>query len=81
MLSKYSNDRARWDRIADPDAEAPGVEPGLQALCDEVKITAQNESYTIKRGFPVPDEILNIFIQRLFQQSVNILDTTTRISC
>jgi hypothetical protein len=73
LITEEMGDAETWDRIADPDAEAPGVEPGLQALCDEVKITAQNESYTIKRGFPFPEEILNTFIQRLFQQSVCIL--------
>jgi hypothetical protein len=60
----------RWDRIADPDAEPPGVEPGLQALVDEVKITVQEESWIIKRAFPFPEEILNTFLQRVFQQSV-----------
>jgi hypothetical protein len=59
-----------WDRIADPDADPPGVEPGLQAIIDEVKITVQQESWVMKRAFPVPDEILNIFLQRIFQQSI-----------
>jgi hypothetical protein len=59
-----------WDRIADPDAEPPGVEPGLQALIDEVRIVVQEESFIIKRAFPVPDEILTTFLQRVFQQSV-----------
>lgn len=70
LITEEMGDAEMWDRIADPDAEPPGVEPGLQTLCDEVRITAQNESYTIKGGFPYPEEILNTFIQRLFQQSV-----------
>jgi hypothetical protein len=67
--SGYAN-AVRWDRIADPDAEPPGVEPGLQAVIDEVKSTIQQESWVIKRAFPYPDEILNTFLQRVFQQLV-----------
>jgi exocyst complex component 5 len=71
LITDEIGDTETWDRIADPDAEPPGVEPGLQALIDEVKITAQQESWVIKRAFPVPEEILNIFLQRIFQQSVS----------
>jgi exocyst complex component 5 len=42
----------------------------LQAVIDEVKITVQQESWIIKRAFPYPDEILNTFLQRVFQQLV-----------
>ena len=42
----------------------------MQALIDEVKITVQQESWTIKKAFPYPDEVLNTFVQRVFQQSV-----------
>jgi exocyst complex component 5 len=71
LVTEEIGDTETWDRIADPDAEPPGVEPGLQAVIDEVKITMQQESWVIKRAFPVPEEILNIFLQRIFQQSVS----------
>jgi hypothetical protein len=64
-----------WDRIADPDAEPPGVEPGLQALIDEVKIVVQEECFIIKRAFPFYEEVLTNFLQRVFQQSVELPST------
>ena len=35
-------DADAWDQIADPDAEPPGVEAGLQSLVDEVRIVGSN---------------------------------------
>jgi len=59
-----------WDRLAEPDLELPGVEPGLQSLIDEVKVVVQEESFIIKRAFPYYDEVLARFLQRVFQQSI-----------
>lgn len=59
-----------WERLADPDAESPGVEPSLQSLIDEVKLTVQEESFIIKRAFPYYEEVLTKFLQRVFQQSI-----------
>jgi hypothetical protein len=73
LKRKYTNKSLpiySWDRIADPDAEPPGVEPGLQALIDEVRIVVQEESFMIKRAFPFYEEVLTRFLQRVFQQSV-----------
>jgi hypothetical protein len=60
-----------WDRLQDPDAEPPGVEPSLQSLVDEVRIVVQEESAIIRRAFPYYDEVLVRFLQRVFQQSVS----------
>ena len=74
LQSKYTvpqtNGIYRWDRLADPDTEPPGVEPSLQSLVDEVKLVVQEESFIIKRAFPYHDEVLVRFLQRVFQQSV-----------
>lgn len=59
-----------WDRVADPDAPPPPVEASLQALVDEVKIVAQEESFILKRAFPYYEMVLVKFLQRVFQQSV-----------
>ena len=64
-------DNETWERIADPDTEPPGVEPGLQSLIDEVRLVVQEESFIIKRAFPYHDEVLVRFLQRVFQQSVS----------
>lgn len=63
-------DAATWERLADPDAEPPGVEPSLQSLIDEVKNVVQEESVIIKRAFPFAEEVLGNFLQRVFQQSI-----------
>jgi len=63
-------DNETWDRIADPDADPPGVESSLQSLVDEVKMVAQEESFIIKRAFPYYEEVLARFVQRVFQQSI-----------
>ena len=70
VTEELSTDTNTWDRLADPDTEPPGVEPGLQSLLDEVKMVASEESFIIKRAFPYYEEVLARFIQRVFQQSV-----------
>lgn len=67
---ELSTDAETWDRLQDPDAEPPGVEPTLQSLIDEVKIVVQEESAIIRRAFPYYEEVLVKFIERIFQQSI-----------
>ncbi|KAF2270576.1 exocyst complex component Sec10 [Lojkania enalia] len=70
VTEELSGDVETWDRLQDPDAEPPGVEPTLQSLVDEVRIVVQEESAIIKRAFPYYDEVLIRFLQRIFQQSI-----------
>ena len=70
VTEEVALDSETWDRIADPDAEPPGVEPGLQSLIDEVRLVVQEESFIIKRAFPFHEEVLTRFLQRVFQQSI-----------
>ncbi|KAF1999479.1 exocyst complex component Sec10 [Amniculicola lignicola CBS 123094] len=67
---EISGDAETWDRLQDPDAEPPGVEPSLQSLVDEVRIVVQEEAVVIKRAFPYYEEVLVRFLQRIFQQSI-----------
>ncbi|CAN9104673.1 unnamed protein product [Alternaria alternata] len=67
---ELATDVETWDRLQDPDAEPPGVEPTLQSLIDEVKIVVQDESAIIKRAFPYYEEVLIKFLERIFQQSI-----------
>jgi hypothetical protein len=71
VTDEVAGDDETWARIGDPDAEPSGVEPGLQALIDEVKLVMQDESFDIKRAFPYYEEVLTRFLQRIFQQSVS----------
>lgn len=85
MAEELSMDAETWDRLQDPDAEPPGVEPTLQSLVDEVKIAVQDESATIKRAFPYYEEVLIRFLERIFQQSIQqrlemVLDKASELS-
>lgn len=85
VSDEVTNDSEAWEAIADPDSESPGVEPSLQSLVDEVKLTMQEESFIIKRAFPYYETVLIKFIQRIFQQSIQqrleaVLDKANSIS-
>jgi predicted RNA binding protein with dsRBD fold (UPF0201 family) len=85
MAEELSMDAETWDRLQDPDADPPGVEPTLQSLVDEVKIAVQDESATIKRAFPYYEEVLIRFLERIFQQSIQqrlemVLDKASELS-
>jgi len=70
VTDEVGGDQDTWIRLSDPDADLPGVEPGLQSLIDEVKVVVQEESSIIKRAFPYPEQVLGKFVQRVFQQSI-----------
>ena len=70
IAGEVAADAETLDRLADPDAEPPGVEPTLQSLIDEVKVVMQEESVIIRRAFSYSDQVLGKFLQRIFQQSV-----------
>lgn len=70
ITDEVTTDGDTWERLADPDADPPGVEPSLQSLIDEVKVVMQDESFIIKRAFQYYDVVLGKFLQRVFQQSI-----------
>lgn len=70
VTDEVGGDQETWVRLSDPDADLPGVEPGLQSLIDEVRVVVQEESQIIKRAFPNPEQVLGKFVQRVFQQSL-----------
>lgn len=78
-------DNDTWERLADPDADPPNVEPTLQSLVDEVRLVMQEESFIIKRAFPYYEIVLTKFTQRVFQQSIQqrlekVLDKADSVS-
>lgn len=70
ITEELAGDAETWDRLADPDADPPGVESSLQSLIDEVRVVVQEESIIIKRAFPYCEQVLGKFLQRVFQQSI-----------
>ena len=85
ITEEVGGDAETWELLADPDADAPGIEPSLQSLTDEVKIVAQDESQIIKKAFSYYEVVLGRFLQRVFQQSIQqrlemVLDKASRMS-
>lgn len=85
ITEEVTGDAEAWELLADPDADAPGIEPSLQSLIDEVKVVAQDESQIIKKAFSYYEVVLGRFLQRVFQQSIQqrlemVLDKANRIS-
>ena len=70
ITEEIAGDAETWEKLADPDADPPGVEPSLQALVDEVRVVVREESLIIRRAFPYAEQVLGKFIQRIFQQSI-----------
>jgi hypothetical protein len=70
ITEDVAGDPEIWERLADPDAEPPGVEPSLQSLVEEVRVVVQEESVIIRRAFPFYEQVLGNFVQRIFQQSI-----------
>src|SRR5436190_1394471 len=60
----------RLEKLSDPDADPPGAEPGLLNLCDEIRTIVKQEASIIGDVFPHPSTVIQVFLQRIFQQSV-----------
>lgn len=59
-----------WQILPDPDAEPPGLEPSLINLFREIKRCVKDEFQIINQIFPVPVTVKNVFLQRIFAQSI-----------
>ncbi|BFZ62159.1 Exocyst complex component 5 [Saitoella coloradoensis] len=59
-----------WQRLPDPDAENVKTEPSLLRLYEEVRMTVEQEIQTIRTVFPVPENVIQVFLQRVFAQSI-----------
>lgn len=60
----------RWRDINDPDKPAPDREPGLDALFEEIRVTVSQEAQIIQAVFPEKEEVMKVFLQRVFAQVV-----------
>lgn len=59
-----------WQILPDPDAEPPGLEPSLITLFREIKRCVKDEFLIINQIFPTPVTVKNLFLQRIFAQSI-----------
>lgn len=61
----------RWNALGDPDASPPKTELGLSELFSEIRTTVDTETQIVKAVFPNPPVVMQVFLQRVFAQSVS----------
>lgn len=60
----------RWKAVPDPNATVPKAERGLEELFTEIRATVDTETQIVKAVFPNPPVVMQVFLQRVFAQSV-----------
>ncbi|PPQ65579.1 hypothetical protein CVT26_000528 [Gymnopilus dilepis] len=63
-------DNVLWKSIADPDTTPPKSEIGLTELFAEIRATVDTEAQIVKAVFPNPPVVMQVFLQRVFAQSI-----------
>ncbi|KAF8318148.1 exocyst complex component Sec10 [Clavulina sp. PMI_390] len=59
-----------WSSLEDPNAPVPKDEPGLTKLFGEIRYTVDQEYRIIQAVFPNPPVVMQVFLQRVFAQSI-----------
>ena len=59
-----------WETLPDPDSLPPVRESVLASLCSAVRKTVAEEIKIVDAVFPNPSVVIQIFLQRIFAQSV-----------
>ncbi|KAG6916713.1 hypothetical protein DXG01_005662 [Tephrocybe rancida] len=68
--NKPVDDHVLWDLLPDPDASPPKSEQGLTELFVEIRSTVETEAQIVKAVFPNPSVVMQVFLQRVFAQSI-----------
>ncbi|KAI0824698.1 exocyst complex protein [Trametes gibbosa] len=63
-------DNNLWEALPDPDAPPPETESGLQDLFAEIRTTVGQEAQIVQAVFPNPAYVMQVFLQRVFAQSI-----------
>lgn len=61
----------RWVKLADPNVTPPRNERGLFELFKEIRTTVGEEAQIVQVVFPNPPLVMQVFLQRVFAQSVS----------
>ncbi|KAI6035077.1 exocyst complex component Sec10-domain-containing protein [Pisolithus orientalis] len=69
FIAMYSQD-SRWKTISHPDSSPPKTAPGLVQLFAEIRATMAQESQIVQAVFPNPSLVMQVFLQRVFAQSI-----------
>ncbi|TFK28887.1 exocyst complex component protein [Coprinopsis marcescibilis] len=67
---RSADDTHLWSNLGDPDASAPKAELGLSDLFQEIRTTVDTETQIVKAVFPNPPVVMQVFLQRVFAQSI-----------
>ncbi|KAH8830390.1 exocyst complex component Sec10-domain-containing protein [Flagelloscypha sp. PMI_526] len=65
-----SEDPLLWRVVPDPNSMAPKTEAGLTSLFKEIRLTVETEAQIVKAVFPNPPVVIQVFLQRVFAQSI-----------
>lgn len=68
---------ARWNALPDPDVTPPKTEKGLADLFVEIRSTVGQEAQIVQAVFPNPPFVMQVFLQRVFAQSVSRIPIST----
>lgn len=71
-LSTRLRQLPRWNALPDADAPAPKSETGLSELFAEIRKTVGQEAQIVQAVFPNPALVMQVFLQRVFAQSVGV---------
>ncbi|KAF9779455.1 exocyst complex component Sec10 [Thelephora terrestris] len=66
----FDNDDPIWTALPDADAPAPKSESGLSDLFAEIRTTVGQEAQIVQAVFPNPALVMQVFLQRVFAQSI-----------
>jgi len=61
-----------WKSLPNPDSTPPKSESGLLDLFAEIRVTVDQEAQIVKAVFPHPPVVMQVFLQRVFAQSVRM---------
>ena len=71
-IGTWMTSHCRWDSLPDPDSPPPTSETGLQDLFQEIRTTVGQEAQIVQAVFPNPAYVMQVFLQRVFAQSVRV---------
>jgi hypothetical protein len=65
-----SDDTILWRSLADPNTISPKSETSLTELLLEIRATVGQEAQIVQAVFPNPSFVMQVFLQRVFAQSI-----------
>ncbi|KAG7449001.1 exocyst complex component Sec10 [Guyanagaster necrorhizus] len=68
--TKGADDVILWNTLPDPDSTPPKSDVGLTELFSEIRATVDTEAQIVKAVFPNPSVVMQVFLQRVFAQSI-----------